>query len=67
MNNNLEKVKSSLIKRKRSENLFKFYGFSGIVCATFFLVMILYSVISQGQKAFFTTFIKVDVFLILKL
>lgn len=62
MNNNLEKVKSSLIKRKRSENLFKFYGLSGIVCATFFLVMILYSVISQGQKAFFTTFIKVDVF-----
>ena len=62
MNNNLEKVKSSLIKRKRSENLFKFYGFSGIVCATFFLVVILYSVISQGHKAFFTTFIKVDVY-----
>jgi len=62
MNSNLNKVKLSLIKRKRNESLFKFYGLAGIIFALLFLIMILYSVISQGQKALFTTFIKVDVY-----
>ena len=58
----VDKVKLSLIKRKREEALFKFYGLIGIISAILFLIIILYSVISQGQKAFFTTFIKVDVY-----
>ena len=62
MNSNLDKVKLSLIKRKREEALFRFYGLVGIISAILFLIIILYSVISQGQKAFFTTFIKVDVY-----
>ena len=62
MNNNLDKVKLSLLKRRRSEDLFKFYGFAGIICAVLFLILILYSVISQGQKAFFTSYIKLDVY-----
>ena len=62
MNNNLDKVKLSLLKRRRSEGLFKFYGFAGIICAVLFLIIILYSVISQGQKAFFTSYIKLDVY-----
>ena len=62
MNSNLDKVKLSLIKRKREETLFRFYGLIGIISAILFLIIILYSVISQGQKAFFTTFIKVDVY-----
>ena len=62
MNSNLDKVKLSLIKRKRQEALFRFYGLIGIISAILFLIIILYSVISQGQKAFFTTFIKVDVY-----
>ena len=62
MNNNLDKVKLSLLKRRRSEGLFKFYGFAGIICAVSFLIIILYSVISQGQKAFFTSYIKLDVY-----
>ena len=61
MNSNLDKVKLSLIKRKKEETLFRFYGLIGIITAILFLIIILYSVISQGQKAFFTTFIKVDV------
>ena len=62
MNSNLDRVKLSLIKRKRQEALFRFYGLVGIISAILFLIIILYSVISQGQKAFFTTFIKVDVY-----
>ena len=62
MNSNLDKVKLSLIKRKRQEALFRFYGLIGIISAILFLIIILYSVISQGQKAFFTTFIKVEVY-----
>ena len=58
MTNNLDRVELSLVGRKRSERLFKFYGFLGILIAFLFLITILYSVISQGQKAFFTTFIK---------
>ena len=62
MTNNLDRVELSLVGRKRSERLFKFYGFLGILIAFLFLITILYSVISQGQKAFFTTFIKVNIF-----
>ena len=62
MSDNLNKVKLSLIKRQRSESFFKFYGLTGIISAILFLLTILYSVISQGQKAFFTTFIKVDIY-----
>ena len=62
MTNNLGRVELSLVGRKRSERLFKFYGFLGILIAFLFLITILYSVISQGQKAFFTTFIKVNIF-----
>ena len=62
MTNNLDRVELSLVGRKRSERLFKLYGFLGILIAFLFLITILYSVISQGQKAFFTTFIKVNIF-----
>jgi len=62
MNNKLNKVKISLVKRHNSEKLFRLYGLAGIISAVLFLVIILFSVIGQGQKAFFTTYIKVDVY-----
>ena len=42
MTNNLDRVELSLVGRKRSERLFKFYGFLGILIAFLFLITILY-------------------------
>ena len=41
MTNNLDRVELSLVGRKRSERLFKFYGFLGILIAFLFLITIL--------------------------
>ena len=48
MTNITEKIKLSLSKRQRSEKRFKFLGFIGISFAILFLIIILYSIFSQG-------------------
>ncbi len=62
MNNITEKIKLSLSKRQRSEKRFKFLGFIGISFAILFLIIILYSIFSQGQSAFKSTYIELNIF-----
>ena len=66
MINNFEKINKSLIKRNRSEKTFKFFGLLGIIFAISFLVVILSSIFIEGKKAFVSTYIQVEVFLIQK-
>ena len=62
MTNITEKIKLSLSKRQRSEKRFKFLGFIGISFAIIFLIIILYSIFSQGQSAFKSTYIELNIF-----
>ena len=62
MTNITEKIKLSLSKRQRSEKRFKFLGFIGISFAILFLIIILYSIFSQGQSAFKSTYIELNIF-----
>ncbi len=62
MTKTLDAVKKTLKKRHRKEFLFRFYGMVGIVLAVFFLITILSTIMVQGKKAFFSTYIKLEVF-----
>jgi len=62
MTKNLETIKKTLKQRHRKELLFKYYGMFGIALAVLFLFIILSTIVIQGKKAFFSTYIKLEVF-----
>ena len=62
MSKNLEIIQQSLKKRARSESLFRYLGILGIVSAVSFLIIILFSVISEGKSAFKISQINLNVF-----
>ena len=62
MNKNTRIIAKSLKKRNRSESTFRLMGLLGIISAISFLVIILFSIINEGKKAFVSTQIKLDIF-----
>ena len=62
MNKNTKIIKSSLLKRKRSERYFKYFGLTGIIAALLFLTIIITSIFTTGKKAFKQTAIKLEIF-----
>ena len=62
MNKNTKIIESSLLKRKRSEKYFKYFGLTGIISALLFLTIIITSIFTTGKKAFKQTAIKLEIF-----
>ena len=62
MSKNLEIIKQSLKKRARSESLFRYLGILGIISAVSFLILILFSIISEGKSAFKVSQINLNIF-----
>ena len=59
--NNLQKVKSSLKRRSRSESRFRWYGRAAIIIGLAAVLALFVDIISKGHGAFKATYIQVDV------
>ncbi len=62
MNKTLDTIKKTLNKRHNKETRFKYYGIIGIALAILFLFIILSTIVFQGKKAFFSTYIQLELF-----
>ena len=58
---NLQKVKSSLKRRSRSESRFRWYGRVAIIIGLAAVLALFVDIISKGHGAFKATYIQVDV------
>lgn len=56
-----KKIERSVLKRRRAEKRFKFYGISAIIISFIFLASLLYNIIGTGYSAFLQTQIKLPV------
>ena len=58
---NLQKIKSSLKRRSRSESLFRWYGRVAIIIGLAAVLALFVDIISKGHGAFKATYIQVDI------
>lgn len=58
---NLQKIKSSLKRRSRSERLFRWYGRVAIIIGLAAVLALFVDIISKGHGAFKATYIQVDI------
>ena len=57
----IEIIRNSLKKRHQRESVFKICGLAGIIIAIFFLITILLTIFLEGKKAFYSTYISLNV------
>ena len=63
MNNSTEIIKAGLKKRYAKEKRFRLYGISSLCISFAFLMVLLFTIISQGWPAFQQTYVKLDIML----
>ena len=57
----IEIIRNSLKKRHQRESVFKICGLAGIIIAIFFLITILLTIFLEGKKAFYSTYISLNI------
>ena len=57
----IEIIRNSLKKRHQRESVFKICGLVGIIIAIFFLITILLTIFLEGKKAFYSTYISLNI------